>query len=132
MKFFCKKCSIVISSDLTELKDLSLINESDGEALIPGGYFLISDGSYYSLFQDNQCIYSTKGKYVINKDDLMNWRYHPDKRRVNGCCGCDGLDGINVVCKNGHEIGILKSDCWMPHGFIMEPDNTESKENEKW
>jgi hypothetical protein len=34
-------------------------------------------------------------------------------------CGLDGMDGPNLVCVNGHEIGTEKSDCWMPHAAVL-------------
>lgn len=57
----------------------------------------------------------------MNLNDLINSKYHSDSSRLNGCCGNDGLDGINRVCKNNHEIGTEKSDCWMPHFISLDP-----------
>lgn len=43
-----------------------------------------------------------------------------DYRRLNGCCGLDGLDGPNQVCRNcGRYVGTKVTDCWTPH--IFEP-----------
>lgn len=125
MKFKCKKCKIEISLDVEEYKDSTLLVEEDNVDIVPQGFYIISNGSFFNLYQDDKCIYDTSGKVIINKNDMINWKPHNDKKRCNGCCGFDGTDGINIICKNGHEIGTLKSDCWMGHGFILEPDFTE-------
>ncbi|MEH7098472.1 hypothetical protein [Neobacillus vireti] len=83
-----------------------MINKNDEEDYIPEGYFVIDNGEEEIR---------TKGTIIINLKDLINSHYHPDAGRLNGCCGCDGLDGINRVCVNNHEIGTENSDCWMPH-----------------
>jgi hypothetical protein len=41
MKIICQKCNVEISKQVMELDDLSLINENDGEAYIPEGFFII-------------------------------------------------------------------------------------------
>lgn len=61
---------------------------------------------------------------MINLEDAVNTRHHPDTRRLNGCCGLDGRDGLNTVCANGHEVGTEKSDCWMPHVLLLDPGKT--------
>lgn len=95
-----------------ELDDLSLIKENDGEAYIPEGFFIIANGE-----ED----IGTIGTIIINLKDIINSNYHQDGSRLNGCCGYDGLDGINRVCVNNHEIGTENSDCWMPHFIALEP-----------
>ncbi|MEI4525768.1 hypothetical protein [Priestia megaterium] len=111
MKLICKNCEMEISNVLTELWDLSLLNEEIGEDhtpldYIPQGYFLIvGEGDDVD----------EKGTIIINMKDLINSKHHRDGNRLNGCCGLDGLDGMNRVCLNGHEIGTENSDCWMPH-----------------
>lgn len=52
----------------------------------------------------------------------MNTRYHDDPRRVSGCCGPSGIDGVNTLCANGHEVATESSDCWTgPHYVELEP-----------
>lgn len=112
MKIICQKCNVEISKQVTELDDLSLLNENDGEPYIPEGFFIVDNGE-----EDIR----TKGYFIINLNDFINSNYHPDKSRLNGCCGYDGLDGINRVCVNNHDIGTENSDCWMPHFIALEP-----------
>jgi hypothetical protein len=115
MKIICQKCNVEISKQVSELADISLVNAKDGEAYIPEGFFII----------DNRKEVITKGSIIINLKDLINSNYHSDKSRLNGCCGHDGLDGINRVCLNNHEIGTESSDCWMPHFIALEPNLVE-------
>ena len=114
MKILCKKCKIELSNSLTELSDLNLLNEEDKMDFLPIGYIFKSDGEFFS---------GTKNKLIINLKDLLNSTNHSDFRRLNGCCGLDGMDGINTVCNNGHEIATVKEDCWMPHCAIIEPNH---------
>ena len=66
------------------------------------------------------------GGYVVNVDDVVNTRLTEDSKRLNGCCGLDGLDGPNLLCERcGAEVAVKKTDCWMPHCIIFEPDATK-------
>ncbi|MGA1871719.1 MAG: hypothetical protein ACMUJM_24590 [bacterium] len=120
MRFLCRKCKLPITKDLTELKDYSVLCEEDGKDFLPEGVFFKSDGEYYT---------GSENKIIVNIKDLINSERHPDSSRLNGCCGLDGLDGINTICKNGHEIGTERSDCWMSHSVILELENIEIQEN---
>lgn len=112
MKVYCKECNIELSKDLTELTDINLLNEEDENDFLPKGYIFKSDGEYFT---------GTEEKLIINLTDSLNTTNHPDFKRLNGCCGLDGMDGLNKVCANGHEFGTAKEDCWMPHCLILEP-----------
>ncbi|MGG0275940.1 hypothetical protein [Bacillus rhizoplanae] len=105
-----------ISKSVIELQDKSRINIKDKADFVPEGFFVICDESL------SEYTGASVGCIFINLKDVINTKYHLDSSRLNGCCGYDGCDGINVVCKNGHEIGIENSDCWMPHSFIVEKD----------
>ncbi len=111
--FICKKCSLTLTNPLVKLSNLDSLNDNDKEDLIQTGNYFVSNGEFYT---------DAKGKIIINKKDLKNFKYHPDSTRLNGCCGLDGLDGLNITCKNGHEIGTEYSDCWIPHCIILEPE----------
>lgn len=113
----CKNCSVTLTNNLIELKDKSLINENDGEDYIPEGFYIIGNEDYHSIMKD---------RIVINIKDLINSTNHWDRKRLNGCCGLDGTDGINKICINNHEICTEKSDCWMAHFVIFEPDLVET------
>lgn len=109
----CRKCNLVLTNKLTELTNIGNLNENDNVDFIQRGYFFVSDGEFFS---------ESKGKIISNKHDLINSKNHSNSKRLNGCCGLDGLDGLNKMCENGHEIGTECSDCWMPHCVIFEPE----------
>jgi hypothetical protein len=82
----------------------------DGQPAVPRGFFAISNDD------------SSTGRpncALINMEDVLNTRYHPDARRHQGCCGRDGCDGPNLLCANGHEVGTERSDCWMSHAVAL-------------
>ncbi|MCB2379432.1 hypothetical protein LGH70_17670 [Hymenobacter sp. BT635] len=110
---YCRKCKIPLTNDLLELPNRALISEEEGEDYIPQGFFVISDGSYFT---------NSANQLIINVRDMLNCANHPNPSRLNGCCGLDGTDGPNKICSNGHEVGTEKSDCWMPHAFLIEQD----------
>ncbi|MGA3603087.1 hypothetical protein [Lysinibacillus agricola] len=107
MKIICLKCNVEISKQVTKLDDVSLLNENDGEAYIPEGFFTIEK-------------FGERDSIIINLKDLINSNHHSDESRLNGCCGYDGLDGMNRVCVNKHEIGTENSECWMPHYIALD------------
>ncbi|MBA4054094.1 MAG: hypothetical protein C0490_05220 [Marivirga sp.] len=109
----CKYCQIELTENLVEVQGTVRLNEIDGSDLIPKGQFLVSNGGYYT---------GTENKIIINIKDLKNSKNHDDIRRLNGCCGLDGTDGLNKLCLNGHEIGTEKSDCWMAHAIVLDND----------
>jgi hypothetical protein len=110
----CALCDIQVSKVLAPLTDLATLCEEDGHPLLPSGQYLMS-----STFLDAGRTWDsiTRDEILVNLGDVLNSQ--PGGRR-NGCCGVDGLDGINTFCRNGHPLGTEKSDCWMPH-FIHFP-----------
>jgi hypothetical protein len=112
----CVACKTNISKEVRLLIDESLISLADGCDYIPAGLYLIGDERHQSYLT---------GNYLLNLKDLVNIRSHPDINRLNGCCGYDGMNGINIVCKKGHEIGTEHSDCWMPHYIHIPPEKVE-------
>jgi hypothetical protein len=93
------------------LKDESILNQKDGEAFIPEGYYWLSDGEYYT---------GSEGHWIANLANLINTKLHSDFRRSQGCCGLDGCHGLNRICQNGHEVGTERSDCWMAHSIVLD------------
>lgn len=111
-RFACARCGIVMTGALVPLADDSLVKTKDGADYLPKGSFAESDGEFFT---------ATDGQWIVNLKDVINTRKHPDLRRLNGCCGLDGCNGINTICAQGHEIGTEKSDCWMPHAMLFDP-----------
>src|SRR2546430_11520003 len=110
----CALCHIQVSRVLTHLADHATLSEEDGHPLLPQGQYVMS-----SNFLDAGHTWDsiTRDEIILNLDDVFNSQLGG---RTNGCCGIDGLSGINTFCCNGHPIGTEKSDCWMPH-FIHIP-----------
>ena len=109
--FKCAICNIALTKQLSELEYKSQLQEEDGCDHIPLGFYAVEDGEYYS---------QAKGQYVVNLKDLINTKHHPDPKRLNGCCGLDGCDGMNTICINGHEVGTERSDCWIAHAITFD------------
>ena len=114
MKLICISCNLEISKQVSELKDLNLLDKNDGHGYIPEGFYIVDDGITYLV--------GLKGFIIINIKDLINSNHHPDQSRLSGCCGYDGCDGMNRICLNNHEIGTERSDCWMPHFVAFNPE----------
>lgn len=109
----CGQCGLPLTNELKENISIDSLNENDNEDFIQMGCYCISNGEFFR---------ESKGKILINKRDLLNSKNHSDFKRLNGCCGLDGMDGLNKTCNNGHEIGTEYSDCWMPHCLIFETE----------
>lgn len=110
-----------ITGPLAELTDDSVLSEADGSPHIPNGYFYKVKESFFS---------GSQGKWIIGIPDLISRHLHPERSRLNGCCGLDGCDGLNLVDAEGNEIGTEKSDFWMPHCVILEPTLVKTEECE--
>jgi len=107
---YCAECGAVLAHGLEPLGSRADLNENDGEDRLPLGTFWVSDGRYES---------ERPGDIVVNLKDLRDIEPHTDPTRLNGCCGLDGLDGLNLLCANGHEVGTERSDCWMAHHAVL-------------
>ena len=115
--FRCATCHVVVTLPLRSLSDRALLCETAGEDYVPRGWMLKSDGSFFT---------GTEGQFIVNLKDLINTKHHSDPRRLNGCCGLDGCDGKNTICKNGHELGTERSDCWIAHAILLDPSAIET------
>jgi hypothetical protein len=108
--FNCFVCGCVLARDLRALPEEVQLDQADGHALLPQGTYRVSLGKFEP---------ERPGDYLVNLADLQNTEHHSDPHRLNGCCGLDGLDGYNLVCANGHEVGTERSDCWLPHHAVL-------------
>jgi hypothetical protein len=104
--------------DLEQLKDDSTLCEDDNKDHIPQGFYFVSEGEYYN---------GTEGQIIVNLRDVVNLVNHTDPGRLNGCCGLDGCDGMNKLCENGHEVATEKSDCWLAHATLFDPQQVDMK-----
>ncbi|MCZ0991685.1 hypothetical protein [Streptomyces diastatochromogenes] len=58
---------------------------------------------------------------MLHPEDSVGLREHPDERRSEGCCGPEGLFGINRICPCGAEVGTLLADCWTASELHLHP-----------
>jgi hypothetical protein len=119
LKLICKLCNLDVFKQVVELKDLNLLNKTDGQDLISEGFYIVVDDN------DDYFAPRHKGSIIINNKDLINSAYHSDESRLNGCCGYDGGNGMNRVCLCKNEIGTECSDCWMSHYVALNPKSVE-------
>jgi hypothetical protein len=108
--FKCPICSIAFTRPLLPLSVDEQIRLEEGKDAVPEGRFGTSSGDYWGALE---------GCVIVNINDLIGTKPHPDASRLNGCCGLDGLDGPNLVCENGHEIATAMTDCWMAHAVAL-------------
>ncbi|MFI8960646.1 hypothetical protein ACIGO8_00920 [Streptomyces sp. NPDC053493] len=63
-----------------------------------------------------------RGQYVLHPDDVLPLGFHPEIRRLVGCCGPAGDDGVNRVCACGAEVATAYADCCGPYETLFVPD----------
>jgi uncharacterized protein (TIGR02996 family) len=112
----CAVCRLPLTVPLNPLGGVVWLSQADATPLVPAGFLWKSDGTVWNGTADHYC---------VNLADLRNSRPHPDPHRRVGCCGPSGHDGVNTICRNGHEVGTECSDCWMPHFLHWDPKATE-------
>jgi len=110
--FLCRTCRLPLSLPLRIVTDQWLIFEEDNRENVQRGFYFCGDFGAWG----------EHGHYCLNLNDRVNCRHHPDSQRLHGCCGLHGCSGPNTVCRNGHEVGTERSDCWMPHGLWLDPN----------
>ena len=110
-----------LSRPVLPLPSREMLCYEDGKPHIPAGYYWNVDKEFFT---------GTKGKWVINIADILLRKLHHEVRRLSGCCGLDGCDGPNLVDSSGNEVGTERSDCWMPHCVILEPERVRLKMGE--
>jgi hypothetical protein len=113
--FTCRACGNALTAPLVELPDGRSVCEKDAQSYVPRGFFVLSDGEYFT---------GTEGKYIVSLPDVLGTHRHSDMRRLSGCCGPDGCNGLQAVCTCGAEVGTEMADCWTAHALILEPAAT--------
>ena len=103
----CSRCNWALTKLLERLTHNTIFNEMEDDS-VPVGFYA-----------------PERGDFVVNLNDVLNTKHHTDSRRLNGCCGMDGLDGLNTMCANGHEVGTEQSDCWTPRKMTFDGKRTQ-------
>ncbi|WP_163394242.1 hypothetical protein [Flavobacterium limi] len=96
IKIYCKECEKELTHELTETN-----------IFWTNGLEFMLDNQFSILLKENE---NTKSVIVPIANYYL--KDHSDKSRFQGCCGSSGLDGLNKLCLNGHEVATEFSDCW--------------------
>ena len=113
MYIACRSCSTRLSNDLQPI-GFGERNETIGEEFLQRSGLMQEDGTFF-----HRCC----GNYIAHPDDILRVKLTDDTRRLNGCCGLDGLDGPNLRCENcAAYVAVKITDCWTPHCVIFEPE----------
>ncbi len=115
IKIYCKECETELTPELVE------ILESD---LCWNGKQDIIPKTNFSIFINRKSYKKT----IMVAIDNYNLDDHPDIIRFQGCCGSSGMDGLNKLCMNGHEVATEFSDCWTGDYIEFEINNVILKE----
>lgn len=128
-QFYCKACGAAIT-DVIEV--LSLKDPRVRKPTFVDQQPICGTGKAYKSLEPIQRSYDPGNpaklevtpQYWLNPEDIETTTKLTRKAsRLNGCCGLDGCNGPNTLCKNcGAEAGTTQSDCWTPLVFI--PDKT--------
>ncbi|MFY9352349.1 MAG: hypothetical protein WBL20_24030 [Sphingobium sp.] len=125
----CIACGTALSKQLNILSGKNPSVEApefeDRQPIMPQGNAFKSYEPIEHSFTDEPGLLEFLPQYWLNPDDLTDQvRLTKNHKRLNGCCGLDGTDGPNQLCRCGAEIGTLKTDCWTPRMFIPVPQTT--------
>lgn len=115
----CRACRADISNPLLRWPLDKIATDGASDAAIPKGFFWVAPTVFASESGVNP------GDVVISLDDQ---RHVVGSGSRSGCCGVDGLDGFNVSCSCGYEVGIETSDCWTPHMLTLPASAIEIRE----
>ncbi|MFI8242518.1 hypothetical protein ACIF83_35550 [Streptomyces sp. NPDC085866] len=120
--FECAECGRRLSRDVELLAQLPAHHADEvgpgemPEATIPRGRYAIDP----EPFTHGQ-VPGLPGDIVLHPEDAVGLLEHPDERRSEGCCGPEGLFGINRICPCGAEVGTLLADCWTACELHLHP-----------
>ena len=95
IQLLCKSCRV----ELTDV--LNVVPES--QLKWNWGYDILEDGEAVVHLDSKNFVLTN-----LNDEKLID---HDDFRRFSGCCGSSGSNGMNKLCKNGHEVATEISDC---------------------
>ena len=112
----CKTCSHTLTKPLKQLPEEFAAEYEDAQDVVSVGEFIVADDSFATRLS---------GCFVTNIDDVIAPSYHPDKSRLEGCCGYSDSEGPNLICHCGVEIGSEMSDCWVPRMTYFSATATE-------
>jgi hypothetical protein len=125
MRFTCSQCRLDVTKPVTfteqEPPHVDDDDDDPGVDFPPAGRFMIGDPlGWHPEIHPGMSTF-----YAFNLNDMVNT--HRDPEKTSGCCGSDGMDEMNVLCANGHEIGFEFSDCWEIYHYVHVPPSQVQK-----
>lgn len=125
----CQNCGAHLTGPLMivsgKAPDAIIPEHMDAQPLTEVGVAFKSYEPIELSYGDRPALLEFAPQYWLNPDDLTDAvRLTKNAGRLNGCCGLDGCDGPNQLCRCGVEVGTLRTDCWTPRVFIPAPDAT--------
>lgn len=112
IQILCKSCTVELTGILTVV--------SESQLKWKWGYDILGE-------REAVVHLDYKNSVLTNLDDekLID---HSDFGRFSGCCGSSGSNGVNRLCKNGHEVATESSDCCTPIYLHFSLDHVIIKE----
>lgn len=123
--FVCRVCSHLLSKPVERVSVLPARKYRDADEIsyqptMPTGTWAV-DTQPRTSFSDSDSN-GAIGCLVVHPDDGLGLGRHPDALRNSGCCGHDGLDGVNRRCSQCHtDVATLVDDCWTVVELRFEP-----------
>jgi hypothetical protein len=135
--FHCTSCGAALTGAITVLstKDPAVTPPplTDAEPVCdPGMAFKSHEPLQHSHDPANPAPLEFTPQFWANPMDFdAAVRPTRDIRRLIGCCGLDGCNGPNMLCRVCKaEVGTMQSDCWTPLIFVPYPSNTEFRKTD--
>src|SRR5881227_2664088 len=97
--FLCSTCRVPVTGPLAELPEGVVPSMADGQPPFDRGFFSEEEPGWSGIHS-----------FLVNLADLRNVAHHWEYRRLIGCCGVGDCGLPNLVCREGHEVGIKVSD----------------------
>ena len=73
--------------------------------------------------------YAPAGAIVVNPHDRLDGALVD---HGGGCCGLDGMDGLNQECARCHQfVALARTDCWMPFVVRFFPERSRLTPDER-
>lgn len=135
--FHCRKCSTALTGEITvrSTKDPAVTRPPlrAGEPICETGTaFKSHKPLQWSHDPANPAPLEFAPQFWANPMDFeAATKPTRDPARLSGCCGLDGCDGPNMLCRICKTaVGTIQNDCWTPLIFVPEPDTTEFRKTD--
>lgn len=136
--FHCRSCGAALTGEIMVLstKDPAVAPPDlrDGEPVCPPGTaFKSHEPLQRAVTSGRRAPLEFVPQFWANPQDFeAATQQTGDISRLAGCCGLDGCNGPNMLCRTCNaEVGTMQSDCWTPLIFVPEPDNTEFRKTDR-